>query len=316
MTRVRLEFTAMVDLTPPANPSKAIVFIRRAASTLFLWALVTTIFLSGKSWAVLGLIGALSMLATVEYFRMLRHAEVVCFPRFGITLAAAYCAGIYWHFLHGQPIPKDLDTLAIFLAILGSFTLQLRYPIRGIEALLAVAANLLGFVYITFLFNFAARITFLVHDPAADLGMVSRSGAFLLLWLLAVTKFTDMGAYVVGSLFGRHKMIPHVSPGKTWEGFVGALIFSQLAACGLYWIFPEPLSILQSWTHVIALGLILCILAVIGDLAESVVKRSIHAKDSGGMLPGIGGSLDLIDSICFTSPALYFYLKWVLSSST
>ncbi len=306
----------MADLTAPANPSKAIVFIRRAASTLFLWALVTTIFASGKSWAVLGLIEALAMIATVEYFRMLRHAEVMCFPRFGFLLAAAYCAGIYWYFLHSQSIPQDFDTLAIFVAILGSFTLQLRYPIRGIEALLAVAANLLGFVYIAFLFNFAARITFLTHDPTADLGMVSRSGAFLLLWLLAVTKFTDMGAYVVGSLFGRHKMIPHVSPGKTWEGLIGALIFSQLAACGLFWIFPEPLSIFQKWSHVITLGFILSILAVIGDLAESVVKRSIHAKDSGGMLPGIGGSLDLIDSICFTAPALYFYLKWVLFSST
>ena len=64
--------------------------------------------------------------------------------------------------------------------------------------------------------------------------------------------------------------------------------------------------------HVVALGFLLAILAVIGDLAESVVKRAIHAKDSGSMLPGIGGSLDLIDSICFTAPALYFYLIWVL----
>ena len=121
-----------------------------------------------------------------------------------------------------------------------------------------------------------------------------------------------MGAYIVGSMIGRHKMIPHVSPGKTWEGFGGALLFSQLAACGLYLLFPEQLGIFHHWGHVVALGFILSILAIIGDLAESVVKRAIHAKDSGSMLPGIGGSLDLIDSICFTAPALYFYLKWVL----
>jgi phosphatidate cytidylyltransferase len=107
-------------------------------------------------------------------------------------------------------------------------------------------------------------------------------------------------------------MIPHVSPGKTWEGFGGALLFSQLAGCGLYAIFPQHLWFFQKWTHVISLGLILAVLAVIGDLAESVLKRSIHAKDSGKILPGIGGSLDLIDSICFTAPALYFYLKWIL----
>jgi phosphatidate cytidylyltransferase len=143
-------------------------------------------------------------------------------------------------------------------------------------------------------------------------GFVGDSGALLLLWLLAVTKFTDMGAYIVGSMIGRHKMIPHVSPGKTWEGFGGALLFSQIAACGMYAAFPEQLSFFREWGHVIFLGLLLAVLAVIGDLAESILKRSINAKDSGKMLPGIGGSLDLIDSLCFTAPALYFYLKWVL----
>lgn len=303
----------MADHPQPPTQSKALVFARRSASTLFLWGLVTAIFVSGRSWAVLGLIGVLSMIATVEYFKMLRAAAVMCFPRFGILLAAVYCGGLYWHFLRGgKSIPQDIDALAIFTAIAGAFTLQLRYPIRGIEALLAVAANLLGFVYIAFLFNFAARVTFLVPDPNTIPGLVSSSGAFLLLWLLAVTKFTDMGAYIVGSMIGRHKMIPHVSPGKTWEGFGGALLFSQLAACGLYLLFPEQLGIFHHWGHVVALGFILSILAIIGDLAESVVKRAIHAKDSGSMLPGIGGSLDLIDSICFTAPALYFYLKWVL----
>jgi phosphatidate cytidylyltransferase len=130
--------------------------------------------------------------------------------------------------------------------------------------------------------------------------------------VLAVTKFTDMGAYITGSMIGRHKMIPHISPGKTWEGFGGALLFSQLAGCGLFALFPGHLAIFGNYGHVVALGFLLAILAVIGDLAESVVKRALDAKDSGRMLPGIGGSLDLIDSVCFTAPATYFYLKWFL----
>ena len=77
-------------------------------------------------------------------------------------------------------------------------------------------------------------------------GLVGTSGAYLLLWLLAVTKFTDMGAYITGSMIGRHKMIPHVSPGKTWEGFGGALLFSQLAACGLYALFPAQLAFFKA----------------------------------------------------------------------
>jgi phosphatidate cytidylyltransferase len=111
-------------------------------------------------------------------------------------------------------------------------------------------------------------------------------------------------------------MIPHVSPGKTWEGFGGALVFAQLAGIGLFLMFPAELATLRHLGHVVALGFLLAVLAVIGDLAESVVKRSIHAKDSGRMLPGIGGSLDLIDSVCFTAPALYFYVKWLLPETT
>lgn len=297
--------------TPPA-PSKAIVFLRRSASTLFLWGLVTAIFLSGWSWAMLALVGVLTMIATVEYFRMLRAADVASFPRFGFLLALAYSGGLYYHFLLGKPAPDGLDGAAVFIAIAGAFTLQLRHPIRGLQSLLAVAATVLGFIYIAFLFNFVARVTFLAPGANEVPGLVGLPGAFLLLWLLAVTKFADMGAYIVGSMIGRHKMIPHVSPGKTWEGFGGALLFSQLAACGLYALFPQHLAVLHGWGHVVFLGFLLSVLAVVGDLAESVFKRAINAKDSGRMLPGIGGSLDLIDSICFTAPALYFYLKWVL----
>ena len=302
----------MADLPTPSAQSKTLVFVRRSASTLALWGLVTAIFISGKSWAMLGLIGLLAMVATEEYFKMMRVAGVKCFSRFGVLLAAIYSGVLYWHFLTGKTPLAEIDSFFIFLATAVPFALQLRHPIRGLEALQAVAVNLLGFVYISLLFNFTARVTFLTPGVNAVPGIIGSSGSFLLLWLLAVTKFTDMGAYIVGSMIGRHKMIPHVSPGKTWEGFAGALLFSQLAACGLFALFPQHLGVFQHWGHVIFLGFLLSVLAVVGDLAESVLKRAIHAKDSGNMLPGIGGSLDLIDSICFTAPALYFYLKWVL----
>lgn len=259
--------------------------------------------------AYMSLIGVLVLVSTLEYFRMLRTAEVKCFPRFGLLLALAYSVLGYYHFFrHRCDISPALDITFIFIAIIGAFTLQLRYSIKGIEALLAVAANLFGFIYIAFLFNCVARICFTLP------GSGDIPGSFVLLWLLAVTKFTDMGAYITGSLFGKHKMIPHISPGKTWEGFVGAIFFAQLAACSLYYFLPHNLSILHSWAHVIILGFLLAILAVIGDLAESVVKRSLNAKDSGNMLPGIGGGLDLIDSICFTAPALWLYIVWVIPS--
>lgn len=309
----------MADSTPtpaPAPSSKGRTFLRRTTSTVGLWALVGTAFASQLAWAYYGLVAVLSILSSIEYFSMVRAAGVKCFPRFGIFLSLAYSAALGWFFLGGNRIasggglelPDGIDALAIFIAVAGAFTLQLRHSIKGIEAIQAVALSLLGFVYIPVLFHFAARLVFVVPGPSQV------PGAFLLLWLLAVTKFTDMGAYLTGTMIGKHKMIPHVSPGKTWEGFGGALFFAQLAGCGLYALFPgeHQLGVLGGWPHVIGLGFILALLAVVGDLAESIVKRSLNAKDSGQMLPGIGGALDLIDSICFTAPALYFYLKWVL----
>lgn len=301
----------MADQSP--SQSKRSVFFRRLASTLGLWAVVAAGLWSQLAWAYVALVGLLTVLSTVEYFQMLKSGGVKGFPRFGIGLALAYCGVLYWLLLgEGKlgaggnvSLPAGFDGAAIFIAAAGAFSLQLRHPLRGLEPLQAVAFNVLGFVYVALCFNFTARLVFLVPGE----GQVP--GAILLLWLIAVTKFTDMGAYITGSMIGKRKMIPHVSPGKTWEGFFGALVFSQLAACGLFALMPDKLEALGGWPHVIALGLILALLAVVGDLAESIVKRSLGAKDSGNMLPGIGGALDLVDSLCFTAPVLYFYLKWV-----
>ena len=303
----------MTDSAPTAVPSKARVFVRRAGSTLMLWGMVGVTFASMRSWAYLGLLGLLTVVATREYYQMLRVAGLRSFPRFGLALAVGYCGVLYAGLLRNSGgILASWDLFAVCLAIIAAFILEMRGPIRLADSLVAVTVTLCGFIYIAFLFNFAAKLLFLAPGWQVGTGRVAQPAAVLLLWLLAVTKFTDMGAYIVGSLIGRHKLIPHVSPGKTWEGLGGALVFSQLAGCGLYAALPQELAVLGGWGHVIFLGLLLSALAVLGDLAESVVKRALQAKDSGRMLPGIGGALDLIDSICFTAPALYFYLQWVL----
>lgn len=301
----------MADNPQSKPPGKAMVFVRRTVSTLGLWGLVTAVFVSHLSWAFLGLIALLAVLASIEYFRMLRVARVTCFPVFGVLMAVLYGLAVCCFFISGRQAPGGLEPLAVFAVLAGAFTLQLRRPIHGLDALQGVAFTVLGFVYIAVCFHFTARLLFVTPDGFATPGRVGETGALLLLWLLAVTKFTDMGAYLTGSFVGRHKMIPHVSPAKTWEGFAGALAFAQLAACGLPWLFPPLLPVLGGWGHAVALGFILALLAVIGDLAESVVKRALDAKDSGRILPGIGGALDLIDSVCFTAPALYFYLVWI-----
>lgn len=297
----------------PSKDSKATVFLKRTASTLGLWGVVALGFASRQDWAYLLLTGAIMILATIEYFHMLKAKGEKCFPRFGIGLAIAYAAAMSWFLMSGDGgLPAGFNGAAVFIAIAFAFILQLRHPIRGDEPIKAVAFTLLGFVYVPVLFGYAVRLIFEVE------GVGEVPGAMVLLWLIAVTKFTDMGAYIVGSAIGKHKMIPHVSPGKTWQGFAGGVFFAQLAGCGLYFFFREDmpdfatgLHVLGGWGAVIALAAVIALLAVVGDLAESVVKRSLEAKDSGQMLPGIGGALDLIDSLCFTAPFLYFYLQWV-----
>lgn len=298
-----------MDVKPGSPPNRLVVLMRRSVSTIGMCGLIAVILASGSAWACLGFAGLVTVLATIEYFRMLREGGVACFPRFGFVVSAGYVVVLYVWLMRepggGREAPIGMDAAVVFLVLAGSFVLQLRYPIRGIEGLLAVGANLLGFVYLVLMFNFTVRLLFL---PEGGGGM---PGLWLVLWGVAVTKFTDMGAYLVGSAIGRNKMIPHVSPGKTWEGFGGAMVFAQLAGCGLFALMPEKLAMLGGWWQVVVLGFVLALLAVVGDLAESILKRSVKAKDSGGLLPGIGGAMDLIDSLCFTMPVLYFYLIWM-----
>lgn len=123
-------------------------------------------------------------------------------------------------------------------------------------------------------------------------------------WMLAVllcTAACDTGAYFVGSLLGRHKMIPHVSPGKTWEGLGGAVLGAVAAALALSGILRIQ------WWEALLLGVLVCAAAVSGDLCESLLKRVAGVKDSGNIIPGHGGVLDRIDSILFVLIAVYWF---------
>ena len=147
-----------------------------------------------------------------------------------------------------------------------------------------------------------------VSLPLALLIMVDRfpRGNLWIFFLLAVIFLGDTGAFYFGKLFGKHKLYPAVSPGKTWEGAIGALITSMMAAL-VYFLFID----LYTWgPAIVGLTALLSIAGQIGDLAESVIKRTHGVKDSGGILPGHGGILDRIDGLLFSIPILYIYLTW------
>lgn len=293
--------------SPPDKKSKAQVFVARLFSTLLLWAIVTGVFVSGHVWGFLGLMMVASLLAAKEYFQMTVDGGMPSQPRWGKILTAVYWVVLATMLADGGRDALDglmqVDSAFVILSVMGGLTWQLRRPIDGQKTVIEVAVTTLGFVFVAVMFSFMARLLFVPDLEGAV------PGAWLVIWLVAVTKFTDMGAYATGSVIGKHKMIPHISPAKTWEGIVGGVVFALIIGCGLFALMPEKLAVLGSWPSVVLICLILSVLAVIGDLAESVLKRSIGVKDSGKTLPGIGGILDLIDSLCFTAPALYFILK-------
>jgi len=292
--------------------SKSQVFAARLFSTLLLWGSVTAVFMSDSVWAFSALMVLLGCAASWEYFSMAKSSDYPVRFRWGLILSFVYLVGVGYILATegrgGLLSIVTLDGAVIAFAAISTFVLQLRRQLVPERALNAVATTVIGFVYIAFMFSFMLKLMFVPAEQAGG----GVPGAWLIIWLVAVTKFTDMGAYITGSLIGKNKMIKHISPGKTWEGFYGALLWAQLAGCGLYALLGDQLSILSSWTHVIILGIILALLAVVGDLAESVIKRCFKSKDSGKTLPGIGGALDLIDSLCFTAPALFYYIYFFL----
>ena len=129
-------------------------------------------------------------------------------------------------------------------------------------------------------------------------------GTRLVAFLIVVTKMGDVGAYLVGNYMGKHALIPRISPNKTVEGTMGGLVFSILTA-----VASKAYLAKFPYGHLITLGILLGILAQVGDLAESLLKRDCGVKDSGKNLSGFGGILDLIDSLIFTAPIFYFYIQ-------
>jgi phosphatidate cytidylyltransferase len=134
-------------------------------------------------------------------------------------------------------------------------------------------------------------------------------GAAWVAFVITIAMAGDSGGYFVGHAFGRHKLIPHVSPGKTVEGALG-IVVSSLVAAALAKLVLERAGVLspRGWTEIMSLALVMAVIGQIGDLTESVMKRTFGAKESGALFPGHGGVLDRIDSLLFPVALVYYYL--------
>src|SRR6202163_2073081 len=284
------------------------VLVLRFLSTVALWSVALVIAFSGYELAFHLLICLFGLVALWEFYRMLDHKGLPNFKIVGMICGAVMLAGSFYYFSRMGPARSyDFELAVLLFFLLTVFTRQMFARLREDEPLQTMAYTLFGLLYVLWLFNFMTKIVYLT--PRSSAGAVT--GQFYVLYLIVVTKFSDMGAYLTGMAIGKHQMIPHISPQKTWEGFFGALVLSLCASLALYKLMPGHLSALN-WTHATILGLLLGFAAVVGDLAESIIKRSTGVKDSGNFLPGIGGALDLVDSLLFTAPLLFFYMRLVI----
>ena len=290
---------------PPSAPSKGRVFARRLLSTLTLWTFVIAAIVSGRGTLFFLLLGFLGITAIYEFSHLDRTLPKP-YRRLLLALTIAWFATTFTACqLTGLPWSPNIDLAFLALLVLTAFLPSLFAPLAGRATLAAILFTIAAFLYIPWLSSFMTRVLYLPgRDPDGWL-----RGLPYLVFLIGVTKFTDCGAYLLGSAIGKHKMIPHISPAKTWEGMAGALLAALAAGLGIYFAWATKMPLLTPLS-VTLLSLLLGLICVFGDLAESVLKRCLDVKDSGHFLPGIGGSLDLIDSLLFTAPVFYFYLLY------
>lgn len=272
-------------------------FIIRAVSGI-LFVSIMVVGISFNALAMVFLFTLITGMTLWEYTGLVNEIEGVAVNRFITTAAgcylfvamAGYCSEITPSAVF---IPYLLTVVYLFISELYS---------KNRNALHDWAYTMLGQMYIALPFSMINVLSFRT-DPAGD-GVVYE-------WILPLAVFiflwaNDTGAYCTGSLLGRHKLFPRISPGKSWEGSIGGGLLVVAVAFLIGWLSSPamPLSML-TW---IGLGLVVVFFGTWGDLVESLLKRTLGIKDSGHILPGHGGMLDRFDSSLMAIPASVIYL--------
>jgi len=194
-----------------------------------------------------------------------------------------------------------LPQMTLLTSLVAFFAYYFR---KGDTPFVSIAANLFSFVYLAVPLSCMLGITYFFPNNALQ------DNRWWIAYLLIVTKTTDTAAFIIGRKYGKQKMAPYISPNKTWEGAFGGLLF----AIGISFIMTAFAKIIHArfdltlWES-LWVGALMGLLAELGDLAESLLKRDGGIKDSNRMLPGLGGVLDIVDSLVFTAPFLYIFLK-------
>jgi len=281
----------------------------RALSTITLWAVVGAIIWIGSLFSAsqifaFCILAALTAVAQWEFYKLSESCNEQPNKAQGIIIGLIYLFFVFFF------SPDDYRNSIFPIApatVIGIHLLSLLRNPFDRPVLLRKMPTFYGFLYIPFMLSFLAFIAKLNIGT----GLTQKSiGLACVVWVVVATKFTDVGGLVIGTLFGKHKIAPSISPAKSWEGCAGGLVFSAAASALFAWAVSAAGFEFMSPLRSAILALPIAIVSIPSDLVESVFKRQSTSKDSGHTIPGIGGALDLIDSLILTAPLGFVILSY------
>lgn len=240
----------------------------------------------------LALVIVIGLVSYYEFSRMLRNRHTHAHRLIGYLSVGAIIVNEYKNFI-------DYHILFLIITLL---LLLLELFRRKESAVANLGGSMLGIMYIGF---FAGAIIDLREFYCASVFTYSQGG-YLIIAIMATIWICDSAAYFIGSAYGLHKLMPRVSPNKSWEGAIAGFVFSVLAMIAAHEFILDFMELKDA----IVIGIIVGTFGQIGDLVESLFKRDSHVKDSSSIIPGHGGILDRFDSLLFTAPIVYLYLTF------
>ncbi len=274
-----------------------------ALAVLYLCLLRDVMNESGIAWAVL--IAVFTIPCLREFYRLALDCEIRPFKWVGYVAGPVYvlCQEFDLSGASAQFLPVSAAWLALLAACVGTMLLQLTRKTND-DALTNVGMTLWGIGYCAVLPGLSVHLRHLAFD---GWGWPMQGVEFAIVCIF-VAKVSDIGALLTGSRWGRRKLIPRLSPGKTWEGAFGGLLFSIGLLQFMAWTNPTMALAKLGRPMLVVLSFLLAAGGLAGDLIESAFKRNSRRKDAGTGVPGFGGMLDLMDSLMVATPVMYFFL--------